>query len=96
MGKAPLSEKLTLRRISQKLGNPSSPYVINKYLAERGDARVRDVGRQHLAAAVPCRQRQRERRRDFHQQLRQIVRAVAGEQIAPLAATTPGAAVASR
>ncbi len=42
MGKAPLSEKLTLRRISQRLGNPSSPFTINKYLAERGDARVKD------------------------------------------------------
>jgi amidase len=42
MGKAPLSEKLTLRRISQRLGNPSSPFVMNKYLAERGDTRVKD------------------------------------------------------
>jgi amidase len=42
MGKAPLSEKLTLRRISARLGNPSSPYTINKYLAERSDARVKD------------------------------------------------------
>src|SRR4029434_5768960 len=42
MGKAALSEKLTLRRISQRLGNPSSPFVINKYLAERGDSRVKD------------------------------------------------------
>src|SRR5204862_6923994 len=41
-GKAPLSEKITLRRISQRLGNPSSPFTINKYLAERGDARVKD------------------------------------------------------
>ena len=42
MGKAPLSEKLTLRRISARLGNPSSPFVMNKYLAERGDTRVKD------------------------------------------------------
>jgi Asp-tRNA(Asn)/Glu-tRNA(Gln) amidotransferase A subunit family amidase len=42
MGKAPLSEKLTLRRISARLGNPRSPFVLNKYLAERGDARVKD------------------------------------------------------
>jgi amidase len=42
MGKAPLSDKLTLRRISQKLGNPSSPFTINRYLAERGDTRVKD------------------------------------------------------
>lgn len=42
MHKAPLSPKLTLRRISQRLGNPRSPFVINKYLAERGDARVKD------------------------------------------------------
>jgi len=42
MGKAPLSDKLTLRRISSGLGNPSSPFTINKYLAERGDARVKD------------------------------------------------------
>jgi len=41
-GKAPLSEKVTLRRISQRLGNPSSPFTINKYLAERGDTRVKD------------------------------------------------------
>ena len=42
MGKAPLSEKLTLRRISGRLGNPRSPFVLNKYLAERGDSRVKD------------------------------------------------------
>jgi Asp-tRNA(Asn)/Glu-tRNA(Gln) amidotransferase A subunit family amidase len=41
-GKAPLSPKITLRRISARLGNPRSPFVINKYLAERGDARVKD------------------------------------------------------
>jgi len=42
MHKAPLSEKLTLRRISGRLGNPSSPFAMNKYLAERGDTRVKD------------------------------------------------------
>jgi Asp-tRNA(Asn)/Glu-tRNA(Gln) amidotransferase A subunit family amidase len=43
MGKAPLSDKLTLRRIAGgNLGNPESPFVINKYLALRGDARVKD------------------------------------------------------
>ena len=42
MHKAPLSPKLTLRRIAQRLGNPRSPYTINKYLAERGDSRVKD------------------------------------------------------
>ena len=42
MHKAPLSPKLTLRRISSRLANPRSTYVINKYLAERGDARVKD------------------------------------------------------
>lgn len=42
LGKAPLSEKITLRRISSGLGNPSSPYAVNKYLAQRGDARVTD------------------------------------------------------
>jgi Asp-tRNA(Asn)/Glu-tRNA(Gln) amidotransferase A subunit family amidase len=41
-GKAPLSPKLTLRRIARGLGNPSSPFDINKYLAERGDSRVKD------------------------------------------------------
>jgi amidase len=43
MHKAPLSEKLTLRRITGSgLGNPQAPFGINKYLAERGDMRVRD------------------------------------------------------
>jgi len=42
MHKAPLSPKLTLRRISQKLANPRGTFTINKYLAERGDARVKD------------------------------------------------------
>jgi amidase len=42
LGEAPLSNKLTLRRISAGLGNPESPMVINKYLRQRGDARVKD------------------------------------------------------
>ena len=42
LGKAPLSEKITLRRISSRLGNPRSPFAVNKYLAERGDTRVKD------------------------------------------------------
>jgi amidase len=41
-GKAPLSPKLTMRRIAKGLANPSSPFDINKYLVERGDARVKD------------------------------------------------------
>ncbi|HKY20322.1 MAG TPA: amidase family protein [Vicinamibacterales bacterium] len=41
-GKAPLSDKLTLRRIALRLGNPRSPFIINTYLAERGDTRVKD------------------------------------------------------
>jgi Asp-tRNA(Asn)/Glu-tRNA(Gln) amidotransferase A subunit family amidase len=44
MHKAPLSDRITLRRISQRLGNPRGPFVMNKYLAERGDARVMDWG----------------------------------------------------
>jgi Asp-tRNA(Asn)/Glu-tRNA(Gln) amidotransferase A subunit family amidase len=44
MHKAPLSPKLTLRRISQRLANPRGTFTINKYLAERGDARVTDWG----------------------------------------------------
>jgi len=39
---APLSPTINLRRISAALGNPSSPFFINKYLRERGDARVKD------------------------------------------------------
>jgi amidase len=41
--KAPLSDKLTLRRISSRLGNPSSSFALDTYLAERGDARVTDL-----------------------------------------------------
>jgi amidase len=41
-GKAPLSDKLNLRRIARDLGNPSGLFRVNKYLAQRGDARVTD------------------------------------------------------
>jgi amidase len=41
-GKAPLSEKLNLRRIARNLGDPDGLFVINKYLALRGDTRVTD------------------------------------------------------
>jgi Asp-tRNA(Asn)/Glu-tRNA(Gln) amidotransferase A subunit family amidase len=40
---APLSPKINLRRITAGgLSNPSSPYIFNKYLRERGDTRVKD------------------------------------------------------
>jgi Asp-tRNA(Asn)/Glu-tRNA(Gln) amidotransferase A subunit family amidase len=42
MGKAPLSDRLNLRRISSALDNFKSPFTVNKYLAERGDTRVKD------------------------------------------------------
>jgi amidase len=42
MGKAPLSPKINLRRISANLDNSKSPFTVNKYLAERGDTRVKD------------------------------------------------------
>ena len=42
LGKAPLSAALNLRRISSRLANPRSAFYIDKYLAERGDARVKD------------------------------------------------------
>jgi Asp-tRNA(Asn)/Glu-tRNA(Gln) amidotransferase A subunit family amidase len=42
MGKAPLSDKVNLRRISSGLDNFKSPLTVNKYLAERGDERIRD------------------------------------------------------
>jgi amidase len=40
MGKAPLSEKLNLRRINQGLVRFKSVFTVNKYLMERGDERV--------------------------------------------------------
>ena len=42
MGKAPLSPKLNLRRISGGLDNFKSPFTVNKYLKERGDERIKD------------------------------------------------------
>src|SRR5579883_515639 len=42
MGKAPLSPKLNLRRISSQLDSFKSPFTVNKYLRERGDERVKD------------------------------------------------------
>jgi Asp-tRNA(Asn)/Glu-tRNA(Gln) amidotransferase A subunit family amidase len=42
MGKAPLSPNVNLRRISAGLDNFKSPFTVNKYLAERGDRRVKD------------------------------------------------------
>jgi amidase len=41
-GKAPLSDKINLRRVSSGLANPQSSFQIDKYLQERGDARVHD------------------------------------------------------
>ncbi len=41
--KAPLSAKINLRSISQGgLSNPSPLFNMNRYLADRGDARVKD------------------------------------------------------
>jgi Asp-tRNA(Asn)/Glu-tRNA(Gln) amidotransferase A subunit family amidase len=42
LGTAPLSDELNLRRVTSGLTTPSSPFVINKYLGERGDTRVND------------------------------------------------------
>ncbi|MFN7936105.1 MAG: amidase family protein [Bryobacteraceae bacterium] len=42
IGKAPLSDKINLRRISARMANPSSPVIMNKYLFERGDSKVKD------------------------------------------------------
>ena len=44
MHKAPLSDKLNLRNIAEsgRFANASSLLEVNKYLAERGDARVKD------------------------------------------------------
>jgi len=44
LGQAPLSDKVNLRRVSNGggLGDPKSPFVMDKYLRERGDARVKD------------------------------------------------------
>lgn len=40
LGTAPLSDNLNLRRISSGLDNFKSPFTVNRYLMERGDARV--------------------------------------------------------
>jgi Asp-tRNA(Asn)/Glu-tRNA(Gln) amidotransferase A subunit family amidase len=40
--KAPLSEKINLRTITNGLSNPGSLLAWNRYLMERGDARVKD------------------------------------------------------
>ena len=42
-GRAPLSPALNLRRIARRLSNPSSPFILEKYLTDRGDARVKDL-----------------------------------------------------
>jgi amidase len=42
LGKAPLSDKINLRRVSSGLANPRSSFQIDKYLAIRGDERVKD------------------------------------------------------
>jgi Asp-tRNA(Asn)/Glu-tRNA(Gln) amidotransferase A subunit family amidase len=42
LGEAPLSDRLNLRRISSGMDNFKSPFTVNKYLRERGDARVKD------------------------------------------------------
>ncbi|XOV89087.1 MAG: amidase family protein [Pseudomonadota bacterium] len=42
MGKAPLSPKLTIRRLTSGMDNFKSPFTVNKYLMERGDRKVYD------------------------------------------------------
>lgn len=42
LGKAPLSQRLNLRRISSGMDNFKSPLTVNKYLMDRGDTRVKD------------------------------------------------------
>jgi Asp-tRNA(Asn)/Glu-tRNA(Gln) amidotransferase A subunit family amidase len=42
LGKAPLSDRINLRSIVANLGNPSGPFFMNKYLALRGDTRIKD------------------------------------------------------
>ncbi|MGH9560971.1 MAG: hypothetical protein ACRD3S_05905, partial [Terracidiphilus sp.] len=41
--KAPLSDKVNLRTIAKFYANPSSLFLANRYLAERGDTRVKDM-----------------------------------------------------
>ena len=40
--KAPLSDKLNLRRIARDLADPNGLFQVNKYLAARGDERIKD------------------------------------------------------
>ena len=42
LGKAPLSPKINLRRISKKTSQYEGPLGWNRYLAVRGDERVKD------------------------------------------------------
>jgi len=42
MRKAPLSEHVNLRRISARLANPRSTFIMDRYLRDRGDSRVKD------------------------------------------------------
>lgn len=42
LGRAPLSDRINLRRISSGLANPRGAFQIDKYLALRGDTKVRD------------------------------------------------------
>ena len=42
LGQAPLSAQLNLRRISSGLGTPRGSFMLDKYLRQRGDARVKD------------------------------------------------------
>jgi Asp-tRNA(Asn)/Glu-tRNA(Gln) amidotransferase A subunit family amidase len=42
LGRAPLSPKLNLRRISSGLANPRSSFMLDKYLQQRGDTRIKD------------------------------------------------------
>jgi hypothetical protein len=41
-GKAPLSDKLNLRRIARNLGNPNRLFSVDSYLMKRGDTRITD------------------------------------------------------
>ena len=42
LGKAPISDKLNLRRISSGVDNAPSLFAVNRYLRDRGDARIKD------------------------------------------------------
>jgi amidase len=42
LGKAPLSDRLNLRRISSNMDNLKSPFTVNKYPQDRGDTKVFD------------------------------------------------------